>query len=221
MTLIFKEKEAEPSSSFANNESDAPPPYTSVPAPGNADYRNTAPSPRTFHIYHEGLSGRKQTVMENDKTTKAYDVQSHTFSKPHIKITSGGATGHEVGAVTFHHFSRTLDLVINGKQTQLEPEGWFTRSFSFMSSIAKLRWEHTSVWGGSLACVTDKGEWLARFDRSYFALKKDGKLEIVNSQLPQELVDELVVSGLAMVEVENRRNNSGSAGGGGGGGGGC
>ena len=161
--------------------------------------------------------------MENNKTTKAYDMERHTFSKPHIRF-AAGATGHEVGAVTFRHFTRSVDLVINNNETQFEPEGWFTRSYSFMSSIGRLRWEHTSVWGGTLVCVTDRGEWLARFDRSYFAMKKDGKLEIVNSQLPQGLVDELVISGLTMVEVENRRNNSsGGAGGvgGGGGGGGC
>ena len=148
--------------------------------------------------------------MENDKTTKAYDVEGHTFSKPNIRITSG-ATGQDVGTVTFHHFSRSLDLVVNGTQTQLGPEGWFTRSKSFMSSNGKLSWKHISIWRGTLACVTENGEWLARFKWSTWASKKDGKLEIVNSQLPQGLVNELVVSGLAMVQVEKRRNSRGAA----------
>ena len=223
MGLLSKEKEAE-ASSYSNNDSNAPPPYTSVPAPSSSTPSqqhhqhgaspfdgSSAPTPRTFHIYHHGLSGRKQTVMENDKTTKAYDVERHSMSKPHIRITSGGATGHEVGAVNFHFFSRTLDLVVNGSPVQLDPAGWFTRSFTFMSSIGKLKWEYISMWGKTMACVTENGEWLARFDWSVWAMKKDGKLDIVNTQLPQGLVDELVVSGLAMVEVERRRRNNAAA----------
>jgi hypothetical protein len=46
-------------------------------------------------------------------------------------------------------------------------------------------------------------------------MTKEGKLEIVDRGMPKEVLDEVVVSGLAMIEHERRRRSNAAAGGGG------
>lgn len=82
-----------------------------------------------------------------------------------------------------------------------------------------------------------EGNWLARFEgtsfswskrglATSFSWSKRGKLEIAGEvQWGPGLLDEIVISGIAMVEAERRRRNNSAGGGGGagagGGGGGC
>lgn len=65
----------------------------------------------------------------------------------------------------------------------------------------------------NLCCVTEKGEWVAKFDNSNWSMTKKGKLEIVDRGMPKDVLDEVVVSGLAMIERQ-RRDNGASGGGG-------
>ena len=58
----------------------------------------------------------------------------------------------------------------------------------------------------------------AKFESSGWALKKDGKFEVAPS-VSGALMDEVIVCGLAMLELQRRRKKNASAGGAGGGGG--
>ena len=63
--------------------------------------------------------------------------------------------------------------------------------------------------GGDMKCSDQEDRVCARFESSGWALKKDGKFEIapfVNGAL----MDEVIVSGLAMLELERRRKNAGA-----------
>lgn len=80
-----------------------------------------------------------------------------------------------------------------------------------------LKWKHEGAFTVNLCCVTERGEWVARFDNTTWSMKKEGKLEIVDRGMPKGVLDEVVVSGLAMIEHERRRRSNASAGGGGGG----
>lgn len=78
-----------------------------------------------------------------------------------------------------------------------------------------LRWERDGAFTVNLCCVTEKGEWVAKFDNANWSMTKTGKLEIVDRGIPKEVLDEVVVSGLAMIEHERRRRSNAAAGGGG------
>ena len=49
------------------------------------------------------------------------------------------------------------------------------------------------------------GEWVAKFEAASFAVEKRGKFEIVSWEVGEEVVDEIVVSGLAVVEQVRRQ----------------
>ena len=118
-------------------------------------------------------------------------------------------TGQMVGTINFPMMSRRIELVINGHPQQLEYNGFRDRSYRFMSSIGPLKWASMSMMGAGVACTTERGEWLAKFDTSWFSMHGTGKLELVNQNLPQGLVDELVVTGLAMLENDRRNMGAG------------
>ena len=62
-----------------------------------------------------------------------------------------------------------------------------------------------------MICETASGgEWVAKFEATSFAVEKRGKFEIVSWDVGEEGVDEIVVSGLAVVEqMRKSRNNGG------------
>lgn len=81
---------------------------------------------------------------------------------------------------------------------------------------------------GDMKCSDQEDRVYANFESSGWALKKDGKFKIAPS-VSGALMDEVIVSGLAMLELQRRRKNNASAGaaaggaaaGGASGGGGC
>ena len=74
----------------------------------------------------------------------------------------------------------------------------------FTSGIGQLSWKRNG-WGGDMILMTPGEEWIAKFDNSAFAVDKRGKLEIVNWDIQGVGLDEIVVSGVAMMEYIKRR----------------
>ena len=64
----------------------------------------------------------------------------------------------------------------------------------------------------NLKLVDQQDNLYARFDNAAFSMSKEGKLEIYAPNAQGMLLDEIVTSGLAMIQCERRRrnNNSGS-----------
>lgn len=62
-----------------------------------------------------------------------------------------------------------------------------------------------------MRCTDSQDRLMCRFDRSAWALKKEGKFEL-GQGVQGQLMDEFVVTGYAMVEYQNRVSKA-SAGG--------
>ena len=200
------------------------PPPSESPAP---DYN----TPRILHIYLDGLTHRHLTITDMDESHPLYTISQNSgtlfSSKPHMTISQTSSTPPTtIGTVTFHPWSRSIDLEFHGRAIPFESEGIFTRAYAYQSPAfgEKLRWECDGVWGADLVLVDGKDEWIARFDASLWSMSKTGKIHVANGGIGGMALDEIVVSGCAMVQHQRRRRKS-SGGGGGweswGGGGGC
>ncbi|KAL8995254.1 MAG: hypothetical protein Q9169_004960 [Polycauliona sp. 2 TL-2023] len=176
------------------------------------------PHPRILQITREGFTQRTATIHEADGSTPAYYLKnsqsadwSFSSSKPHIEITSA-ATGQIIGTVRFAMMSRTVELHVHGLPIALTSAGWMTRGYTFPSSSAgSLKWEASGMMGNAFACTTERTEWLAKCDQSTFSMRGRGTIEIVNRDLPQGLMDELVVTAVAMIELERRKAQQAAA----------
>ena len=63
--------------------------------------------------------------------------------------------------------------------------------------------------------VNAQNEWIARFDAGTWSMSKSGKLMIANGGISGFALDEIVVTGCAMVQKERRtKQNKGACGGG-------
>ncbi len=133
------------------------------------------------------------------------------------------ATNALVGTVTFQSRSHNIELTIHNKPVELASGGMFTSAHQFMSLTTHgiFEWKNDGMFsGGDMLCLDTQEQQVARFESSNWAMKKEGKFEL-GSGVKGLLMDELVVSGIAMVEAR-RRKDSGSAGASAGGGGsGC
>ena len=99
-----------------------------------------------------------------------------------------------------------MDMEFGSSTVFLESKGVFARSAEFQSSVGPLTWQRDSAFRKDLRLVNAKGDWLARFEGRTFSLGKRGKLEIAGGvRWGPGLLDEIVISGVAMVEAERRR----------------
>ena len=191
-----------------------------VPIQGQQPFPQQPPppslqQPRFLHIYLDGMTHRHLTIKDEDKRTPLYTVAANSgsifSSKPHMRIFRGASPEPSMlaGTADFHTYSRTVDLIIHGRMTSMEATGLFTRGHVFESSIGPLKWEGDGIFSADLVLVNDRKEWIAKFHNSGFSLGKEGKLEISNGEIAGSFLDEIVVSGLGMVEQQRRsRNNS-------------
>lgn len=167
---------------------------------------------RTLHIYRLELFSRDLTIMDADKTTIAYSVAANMgtiFSdKPHMRVYRGPVQAQSsttpAGTATFHRYSRTIDLELHGRPTPMDSKGIFSFSHEFMSGIGPLSWK-SNGWGSDLILMTAENEWLAKFEGNRMAVEKRGTLEIVSWDIGDDGLDEIVASGVAMVEYLRRR----------------
>ncbi|KAL9577549.1 MAG: hypothetical protein Q9203_007417, partial [Teloschistes exilis] len=173
---------------------------------------------RTLHIYSDSSwSSRNVTIADADRSHPLYTLTKNSggffSSKPHMTVTSA-QTSTVIGAATFHSMSRKVDLDLHGKPVLFEPEGMWTRSYSYASpafGYDRLKWK-CKGWGSDLVLVNSNKEWIAKFDAAVWAMKKMGRLEVGDGGIAGAALDEIVVSGLTMIEIERRRNASASAG---------
>ena len=199
-------------------------PSAHVPLPQSAQHQPRAssqPQTRTLHIYHEGLIHRKVYVLDSDKTTPLYNVEQNSgsvfSSKPHMTFHS--ANGPVIGGVSFPSFSRSIDMTIHGKDVQLGSCGLFTIAHQFVSPRGTiLQWKRDGVFSGNMVCVDKaadpQAQLVARFEWNHLAISKSGTME-VSSAVQGVFLDEVVISGLGMYEMQRRRSGSSSGGNGG------
>ncbi|KAK4991212.1 hypothetical protein LTR50_001970 [Elasticomyces elasticus] len=169
------------------------------------------PPQRVFHIYLDGISHR------HDKKTALYKIDANSgsifSSKPHMSIYRCGPSQTLVGAITFHSMSSDIDVEIHGKAASLCKGGLFTRTYEFRSQAAgtALWWKGDGAFSSDLKLVGAKDaqgseQVFARFDRSAMAMSKEGKL-LLASGLDEIATDEVVVSGMAVIEHARRKRN--------------
>ena len=74
----------------------------------------------------------------------------------------------------------------------------------------RFTWKSDKWHGLDLVCKDERGEVCARFDASTWAVHKEGKFEM-GPAVGGALMDELVVTGFAMLELRKRNATAASA----------
>ena len=163
-----------------------------------------------------GISRRRAHILDSDKKTVLYRIHANKgglfSSKPHIKVQSG-ASHREVGTVTFHRMSTVIDLEIHHQTIPLLRLGLFTSAHRFESPASRnlLKWKRDGLLSGDdMVCVDRQQVLIARFERSKRPRRKDGKF-VISPGVEGRWLDEVMVSGLAMVQYHKRQKKRAAA----------
>lgn len=118
-----------------------------------------------------------------------------------------------MGTIDQKSFSNKLDISVNNVRTVMDENGSFTRGGFFTSTfpgVGVLTWQGEGRFSGGLELVDGKGMRFARYAAcSFFSAKKMATLEILMNPMPsQEVVDEIVVTALAVIFELGRKGNS-------------
>ncbi|KAF2814506.1 uncharacterized protein BDZ99DRAFT_566503 [Mytilinidion resinicola] len=181
-----------------------------------------------YNLYVEsGFTGRKSvTFTLPDKRTPAYFVD-YRSGRADLLIRRGNSSGPVIGSAKFHHFTSRVDLEYGQQKAEMRKDGAFTRRHVVDMPAGPDKsyyWKGTSDYnssfftGGSLKLEGASGTVFVAFARSR-GQSKDGQLNILMEGLDEQFLDQIVVSFMAMVEVERRKRKSAAAASGGGGGG--
>ncbi len=191
------------------------------PSPGYAPSQSSANDkplgiPRVLYIHHLGLSRRRAHILDSDKKTVLYRIRANKSglfsSKPHITVQSA-ATRRVVGTVTFHRTSTVIDLEIHHQNVPLLRLGLFTSAHRFESPTRRglLKWKRDGLLSeDNMLCIDGQQLLIARFERSKRARWKDGKF-MISPGVEGRWMDEVVVSGLAMVQYHKRQKKRAAA----------
>lgn len=196
----------DPIHTAATNSTSAPPSYD-TPA-------NLPPPPLLLHVYHSGVTHHNIQILGPDKTTILYTVEQHSLRKPHLTVYKAD-TGIVVGTVTFRSISRTIQIVLHNNPIALTAKGIFTSAYGWTSLATtaagtpmRFTWKSVhNLAGGDLICLDQQGYACSKYNASSFALTKAGKFEIGPS-VTGILMDEVIVTGLAMLELKRRNRHS-------------
>lgn len=82
--------------------------------------------------------------------------------------------------------------------------GWTSLATTAAATPMRFTWKNAcTMRGGDMVCLDPQGNACSIYKASTFALKKDGKFEI-ESFVTGSLMDEVIVTGLAMLELQRR-----------------
>lgn len=175
------------------------------------------PPSRFLHVNFEGLTHSRLTVLDSNTSTPICIAKSDKSSffciKPLVlsfyrPSTPSSALQTQIGSASSHWLTRTIDLQLGSSAVPLKPKGKLTRSAEFQSSIGPLTWQHDRS-KDDLKMVHPNGDWLARFKDSGSYWIKTVVLEISGAvQWGPGLLDEIMISGIAMLMTERIQNAS-------------
>ncbi|PYI28974.1 beta-lactamase/transpeptidase-like protein [Aspergillus indologenus CBS 114.80] len=158
---------------------------------------------RSLTVDFTSWTGKHLEVTEGlpNQRTLVYAADLN-FRKPHMIFQATGSA-RLPATVTFHSFSRSIDVSVNGHQIAFKPHGLFKYEASFQSPALNgrvLTWKNPKYMNPAyLECRDEHGAVVATFiPNRGWRMTKAGRLEL-DLRLPSgPVTDEVVVTGLAL-----------------------
>lgn len=86
----------------------------------------------------------------------------------------------------------------------MSPTDLFSRTLTFPSVAGSLKWKF-STYKDNLTLLTEQKELIAKFVISRWSFSKTGKIVIIDPNIQGPLLDEIIISGMAMMGAQARR----------------
>ncbi|KAL5337402.1 hypothetical protein BJX70DRAFT_369738 [Aspergillus crustosus] len=166
--------------------------------------------PLGLEVEFTSWSGRHMRVTEGTRDGPLAYSADLKNRKPNMIFKAEGSANLPA-TVTFHTFSRSVDISINGEEFAMRTFSIWKCDFGFHSPALggkHIIWKRPSSWNlkcMNIQCTDENGTVYARFEsHSGWSGKKCGRLNILEPAAAggKAFVDELVVTGLANVYLQ-------------------
>ena len=166
---------------------------------------------RTINIYDKGSN---YLLLDNDDITPLYHIHFNTHTLPHMTVSRSTSPETLIGSATFTPkkkagvwaTSSTVHLTVHSSTYDFNKEGGF---FSTAKRTLRTQSHGTLFWKGGYAAsgfmklVDEKGNIVADYVNKMYTGRNMGIIEIMNLlDVDDVLLDEIVVSGIAMLSEE-------------------
>ncbi|CAF9916476.1 MAG: hypothetical protein ALECFALPRED_010732 [Alectoria fallacina] len=171
---------------------------------------------RTLNVYDKGST---YTILDTDDTTLLYTIGWNANSAPHMTVIHTDDRSNIAGTATYHSTNRLgfstaskITLKLSSGTVSLNKEGGFfsTDKRTLRSAVmGEVYWKGGYSSSGFMKLVDGTGKSLVEYKDKRVSMNRMGVLEI-HVELGQEALDEVVVSGIAMLS-EERTSMAGTA----------
>lgn len=163
---------------------------------------------RTLNVYDKGST---YTIFDTDDATLLYTIHWNANSAPHMTVYYGDDRSNVAGTATYHAtnklgFSTASKITLklpSGTLSLNKEGGFFSTDKRTLRSAAmgEVFWKGGYSMTGFLKLVDGKGKSLVEYKDQRVSGSRMGIIEIL-MELGQEGLDEVVVSGMAMLSEE-------------------
>jgi hypothetical protein len=141
-------------------------------------------------------------VLDSDKTSVIYTINNQS-KKPQLTIQSA-STNATIGTFVFHLLTSRIDATVQDHSFSMTSHGLFKLEYSYESPAfggMKMTWKPRKKTDElNMVLLDDQAMPVARFEPSNWAVKKNGKMELLGPSLRnEEVMDEVVATGLAVI----------------------
>ena len=167
-------------------------------------------STKPLRILNVHDHGSNYTIRDTDDATLLYTIHWNPNSEPHMTVIHGDDPKTIAGTATYHATKKLgfataskITLQLPSGTVSLDKEGglFSTNKRTLRSAVlGEVYWNGRYAQVGTMKLVDGNGKSLAE----YKAMRVDGRMGTiaVNTELGQEGLDEVVVSGIAMLSEE-------------------
>jgi hypothetical protein len=125
------------------------------------------------------------------------------FRRPNLTFRSPASKNETVGTIRFNPWNRAIQADTEHGTIHVKSKNWKCCDLPYTSPAfggRTLTWQRQTPWVVLDHYLVDEHAMpIARF-RPKFAIKKNCIIEIVDRNLPQDAVDEIVMTGMAVME---------------------
>ena len=160
---------------------------------------------RRLHLYyHDGHS--QVRVTDSDKHTVLY-IAYRSSSAPHLTLCAAtpGEKERLVGRVSFHHFKSKIDIDAVAAPLEMTKGRFLSSNVSVTGSGVHWKWERDGALTSNVKLIDEEsGAELANFENASWSRSKQGTMTVNNWTPGWEVLDMIMLTGLAKVEYQRR-----------------
>lgn len=152
----------------------------------------------------EDWKSRKITVMDESKRHTFYTAESDAATKDLAFYTTHNS--EQIAAITYGLDMSSVTISMNGSTLEIKPTDWKGGEWVYQSTtlLNAAGDKDRIMWKGmvSMMCTNESGITIARFKAAKLTLHRIGTIEFMDENISQQVKNEIVVTGTALMAME-------------------